>query len=165
MQTAITLEDWEQRKAFLGFSDNDVEALSWIQPMSGFFVNEVVETLYRYLHNFERTAAFLQDEVRLERLRSSQSQYFLELFAGDYGEAYLNSRIRIGLVHHQVGLPLSLYMATYSHYFMLIRPHIFEYIDDENEAFQVLDSLAKLITLDETVAVDAYVEAIHASKT
>lgn len=160
MSELISTADWEARKQFVRFSDEDLEAISWISPMAEFFAGEVIEMLYGHLLSHEQSKVHLQDEALTERLKIAQSEYFIQLFAGEYGEAYLKTRLAIGRVHYQVGLPLSVYMSTYSMYYMLIRPHIFEYIDDEDDAFMVLDALAKLITLDETVAVDAYVDAM-----
>lgn len=160
MQTLITMKEWEQHKEFVGFTAADSEALAWLKPIAGHFVSEVVEALYEHLLSFDQTRRFLTNPELMALLRQSQSDYFLQLFDGEYGETYLQSRIHVGRIHYRVGLPLSTYMATYSHYFMLIRPHIFEYLDDEDMAFRSLDALAKLITLDEIVAVDAYIETM-----
>ena len=160
MQTLITMKEWNQHKEFVGFTKADGEALSWLQPVAKIFVSEVVAALYKHLLSFEETRVFLTNDDLMALLREAQSDYFLQLFDGVYGEKYLKSRIHVGRIHYRVGLPLSIYMATYSHYFMLIRPYIFQYLEDERRAFRVLDALAKLITLDEIVAVDAYIETM-----
>ena len=159
VETLISLSEWEERKKFVTFTADDEEALSWLRPMAEFFADEVVSDLYDILTRSDATKAFLTDESLVTGLKKTQTDYFIQLFAGNYGEEYLKNRLRIGEVHYKVGLPSSIYLATYTHYFMLIRPHIFEYLDNENDAFRVMDALAKLITLDETLAIDAYIEA------
>ena len=160
MQTLITMQEWEQHKRFVGLTQDDVDAIVRLQPVAKNFVQEVVEALYEHLLSFNQTRSFLTSPELMGLLREAQSEYFLQLFAGDYGEKYLKSRIHVGRIHYRVGLPVSIYMATYSHYFRLIRPHIFEYLDDTEMAFRSLDALGKLITLDEIVAVDAYIETM-----
>ena len=154
----ITSEEWQQYKDFVGFNDQDIEALGWVAEPSEFFVGEVIEYLYSFLTSSPMTRDYFTDQALLEHVKQAQTRYFLQLFQSDYDEQYLQSRIDVGIAHKKIGLPFTVYLATYSHYFMFIRPHIFEYIDDEDAAFKVMDAIAKLITLDEMVTSTAFTD-------
>lgn len=163
MSYEISSTEWEARKAFVKFEDKDIQAIATIAPMAEFFAGEVVEWLYLHLFAHERSRQHLPLE-NIEGLKRMQGDYFLQLFSGVYDDGYLQSRIQVGVRHHQVGLPLDLFIETYSQYYLLIRPHVFEYLDDEDEAFRALDAISKLITLDQSVAVDAFVAMMLADK-
>ena len=48
----------------------------------------------------------------LTRLRATQRRYILDLFSGQLDLAYVNHRLRIGLVHKQLGVEPKLYLSA-----------------------------------------------------
>src|SRR2546429_1266028 len=100
----VSIREWEQRKAFVGFTDEDAQLLQEFRPIAAAYADEVVEGLYRQFLQFEETRAFFPDAATLNRVKALQKKYFLELTQGDYGEAYLENRLHIGRVHQQIGL-------------------------------------------------------------
>jgi len=152
----FSIDKWTTFKAYINFTEEDETLLLDMKERSEFFVDEVIVNLYDILLNSPLTAEYFKDEAVLNSVKASQVQYFNQLFSGEYGEDYLLSRVKMAEVHKKLELPISLFIATYSHYFMLIRSYIFEYVHDEEHAFLVLDALAKLITLDEMVSAEIY---------
>jgi hypothetical protein len=45
-------------------------------------------------------------EGKVEHLKKTLQKWFIELFSGDYGETYLQERLRIGEAHVRIGLPI-----------------------------------------------------------
>ena len=76
-QAAVTVLEWEQRKAFVGFTNDDVHLLRDLRPISEAYADEVVEELYRQFFHFEETRAFFPDEATLNHVKGTQKQYFL----------------------------------------------------------------------------------------
>ncbi|MET0103092.1 MAG: protoglobin domain-containing protein [Sedimenticola sp.] len=156
----VSLEEWERRKAFAGFGSEEIAVLKLLRPAAESFVKDVVELLYEQFIRFEETHRLMRDDDTLNRLKSAQHSYFLELFDGEYGEAYLLSRLNIGRVHHRIGLAPEWYMGAYAHYICLVRPHIYQALEsDVEQGHKALDALTKLITLDQSLAVSTYIAA------
>lgn len=156
-QLEVTPDEWEWRKYFYGFQEDDVARLRGLKAFAENFVHEVVEELYVLFTLHHETARFITDKEMLERLKESQTRYFLELFDGNYGEDYLRRRLKIGRIHQQIGLDLEWYLGAYTHYIRLVQPHIMEiFSGDSNNGLKVIDSLLKLISLDQSLAVTAY---------
>ena len=78
-QAEVTVSEWEQRKAFVGFTDDDAQLLRDLRPIGEAYADEVVEDLYRQFFRFEETRAFFPDDATLNRVKAMQKQYFLGL--------------------------------------------------------------------------------------
>ena len=156
----VTPDEWEWRKSFYGFEPADEKRLKGVKALAESFVHEVVDELYSIFKQHQETNRLILDEETLERLKESQNRYFLELFSGDYGEEYLRQRLKIGRVHHHIGLELEWYLGAYTHYQRLTQPRLMElYPTDVKAGLQVIDSMQKLITLDQSLSVTAYMAA------
>lgn len=153
----ITPEEWEWRKAFYGFEAVDAERLLCLRPAAEGFVAVVVDQLYEILARFHETNHLLKQLDSFERLKSGQRRYFLELFDGDYGEEYLRGRLKLGRVHYHMGLELEWYLGAYNHYLRLTKPQVISALSPDVVGAQAtFDSLCKLVTLDQSLAVTAY---------
>jgi diguanylate cyclase (GGDEF)-like protein len=81
--------------------------------LSGGVAEAVVMAFFERLMSHE-PARRLLTSFDVERLRATQLQY-LNSFGVDYAsEAYFEQRLRVGVAHARVGVPLSLYLTAYS---------------------------------------------------
>ena len=160
-QTAeVTITEWEQRKKFVGFTDEDTQLLQELAPVAEAYVDEIVEGLYDRFLRFEETTAFFPDATTLNRVKALQKEYFLGLTDGEYGEAYLTNRLHIGRMHQRIGLSPRWYMGAYSIYMQLAFPHVMAAFEsDIHKAQRVFSSLLKIITLDKELAITTYITA------
>ena len=162
-QVAVTMTEWEQRKKFVGFSDEDGQLLQELGPVADLYVDEVVEGLYRQFLSFSETKAFFPDELTLRRVKALQRAYFLQLSQGDYGEAYLANRLHIGQIHQQIGLEPRWYMGAYSIYIQLAFPRVMAaFSHDAAKGQRIFLALLKIITLDTELAITTYIAASEA---
>lgn len=160
MMADITVEEWNRRKDFVGFGDKDVKLLKELEPLIKDTVDGIVDELYNHFLKFRELEIILNEEDTLQRLKATQKEYFLRLLSGNYDEDYLANRIRVGKIHHRIGLTVDWYLGSYTNYIMLISPHLFEaYGSDAAKAQKVFLSLLKLINLDEDVAITTYFNA------
>jgi rsbT co-antagonist protein RsbR len=153
-------KEWKQQKEFLNFTKDDENALQQMQPLAMRYADEFIDLLYEHLLAFPETKRFFSDERKLNHVKLAQKSYFLDLFAGEYGEDYFNSRIKVGMIHQRIGLPPRLYMNTYCYYLQLLIPQIYGNPDFNPEtANNVFMALYKLICLDQELALSAYIHA------
>ena len=81
--------------------------------LAGGVAEQVVDTFFARLLGHE-PARRLLSSFDPARLRDTQLQY-LNSFGVDYAsEAYFEQRLRVGIAHARVGVPLSLYLTAYS---------------------------------------------------
>lgn len=153
----VSLKEWERRKAFVGFSEQDIKNLIALQPVADNYVDEVMERLYEHFMSFDETRRFFTDPQVLNRVKAMQGDYFRALTRGDYGENYLKNRLHIGRVHQRIGLEPRWYMGAYAVYIQLVYARILEaFKDDLSVAHRAIISLLKLFTLDKELALTTY---------
>ncbi len=89
-------------------------------------------------------------------LRQTQSDYLATLGIDFDSAAYFDRRIRVGLVHERVGVPLSLYQCAFRLVQQLLFDHITIAVHDPTDR-EVLRAFAlKITTLDMSLAIEAY---------
>lgn len=156
--SAVSLEEWERRKKFVGFTGEDARLLATLRPMAEKHVHGIVEELYRRWMEFEEMRAFFKDPLLMSRVKEGQKRYFIELTAGEYGAAYLASRLRIGLLHKRIGLEPRWYVGAYSIYTELVFPRVVDtFFPDFARARRTFIALLKIMMLDQELAITSYI--------
>ena len=156
----VTMRDWERRKEFAGFTEEDARLLREFRPTAETHIDDIVDELYRRFLAFEETRAFFPDDSTIARVKVLQREYFLGLTQGDYGETYLTNRLNIGRIHQQIGLSPRWYMGAYTIYWQLMLPPIVAAFKANQEQMQLLLlAMMKIMKLDEELAVTTYIAA------
>lgn len=156
----IDEEEVARRKAFLQFETEDVERLASIQELAQQYATEVIEDFYRHIMAYPETRVFFQDPILLERVKEKQKHYFMDLTRGNYGQDYIEGRLRIGQIHERIGLPVKSYLGMYRYYLSKVADKIFEAFSDQPlKALAIKQSLLKLVFLDIGLAIDTYIQS------
>lgn len=141
-------------KKFLEFGDADAANLRELGPLMARHQGAITDAFYETLGRFETTAKLVAG--RVDALKATHARWFSQLFAGDYGEVYLQGRWNIGEAHVRIGLDPHWVEAVMS----VIRTKGAEAIagefSDPAEAAKRYASLCKLLDLDLVVINLAY---------
>jgi PAS domain S-box-containing protein len=147
------------RLSYIGLDDADAARLREMGAVVEDLLDEAVERFYEHLLKFE-VRSLIQGPEMLARLKAHQRQYLVDLFSGDYGEAYFRSRFRIGETHVRIGLEPQWYLGMYRVYRAVFVPRILERFGDATGgAAPYLMALEKVLVLDGELALDAYILA------
>ncbi|HWN82684.1 MAG TPA: protoglobin domain-containing protein [Candidatus Udaeobacter sp.] len=152
---SFTSELWEECKRYLEFDGADIGRLKAILPRYSGLIATLVDSFYDHLLSFQNTKTVLAREDVAGRLKAAQRQYLRTLAEGEYGEAYLRDRIRIGLVHERIGLAPRWYLGAYWIYIRELLPLVLPRTPPAERA-EVL-SLLKIILLDMMLVTESYV--------
>src|SRR5438552_1569939 len=101
-----------QRQSFLGISARDAANVRELRAAFAEQAGAFAERFYQHLLAHPQTAGLLQNPQRLEQLKQLQTSYFAQLLEGDFGPAYFEGRLRVGLAHQQVGLDPVWYLGA-----------------------------------------------------
>jgi len=158
MQTMdLTEQEIARRKAFLEFHDIDEQRLRALHSVAQGYADEVIEDFYTHLLAYDESKQFFTDPAILARVKAAQKQYFLRLTQGDYDAAYVEDRLRIGIAHERINLPVELYISAYNFYLRTVLRHLLDADQQHPEqALSVFDSLLKLVFLDMGLAMETY---------
>jgi len=120
-------------------------------------VGEIVDRFYLYLWQQEEFKAWLKNPQRLDHLKTAMGKYLHELGIACDSEHYFEGRMRVGLIHAQIGLPLTDYISACH----ILRSIIMEALpfslpQDMTTYVQTNKILSAILTLDMNLAVEAY---------
>jgi len=148
----------QQRLAQMGLDEQDTPILKQIQqdviaPNS----KQIMDRFYDYLFGFDGMRKFLGSEENIQRLKTTQREY-LNQFGQDLDDlAYFEYRLRIGIAHERIGLPLHMYLAA----FRYLQAQILDAIPDRvrqqaDQYVSYVHCINKVVMLDCSLAIDAY---------
>ncbi len=86
------------------FTEEDAGLLASMQQLVEANKQTITDELYDYLLGMPETAAFLQDDAVLQRLKTAQQAWLMDLFSGKYDNHYLRKLEKIGMAHVRIGL-------------------------------------------------------------
>lgn len=146
-----------ERFRFLDWSAEDAELLGAAAQHMAPTQQAFVDHLYRHLAQFSTPSALLRAPEVTARLKQSQAEYYQCLWGGPYDDSYVNGRLRIGVIHQQIGLELKWYLGSYRLYLDTMLESVF---GDSADA-TLYASLLKVVFFDMTLAIDTYSAAQH----
>ena len=161
-QMQITDDEIARRKELLDFTSADVELLLSCKQLIEEQVDVIVAEFYERQTAQEEIALLIGDADTLRRLHQAQRTYVLELFAGFYDMEYINSRLRIGMVHKRIGVEPKLYLAAIKTLKDTISEALQRHIPDKEHCCLVIQALHKLTYFDITLVFDTYIRAMLA---
>lgn len=145
-----------RRRAWVGLSDADERILVTLHEPLRRVRDGFVRGFYDYLRRFDETAVLIEEPGVVERLAAMQSAYFERLTQGDYGVAYAVDRLRIGLVHHRVGLAPKWYLGGFHRYLSALAPALASLAPDGQAWVSSVRALVRVVLFDVSLAMDAY---------
>lgn len=147
-----------RRKRYFELAARDEELLREAHPLIATRQSEIVERFYDFLLSDAHTRAILSAPGLLERLKAMQTRYFVELTSGRYDVPYFENRLRVGLAHERVGLSPEWYLGAYKKYLEIVSDVLGTALRDAPDRLSpTLNALEKIIFLDMSLAIDAYV--------
>lgn len=120
-QMHIGVQTVERRLRLVGVTREDCATLKRFKSVITANAEELVDEFYDVLANVDEVARLIGDKEGLLRLKRSLRNYVLTLFEGEYGLDYVQSRLRVGLVHKRIGVTPKLFMAAVLHLVKMLR--------------------------------------------
>ena len=147
----------QKLKRYVQFSKEEEKLLARLKKILAPDVTKFVEDFYKHLLHFQETKKLLDQSGSLERLKKTQTQYFLSLFQGKYSRDYFEQRLKIGLAHEKIGLSPQWYLGAYGLYYQnLFSQIVSAYKNSPSRIKKAIIALSKLLLLDMQVAMKAY---------
>lgn len=116
----------------------------------------IIAAFYDRLLELSQFQEIMARGFDINALRHTQSDYLRTLGMQFDSAAYFHQRLRVGLVHDRVGVPLSLYQCVYRLLQQLLIDHVRAAVSDPKEQRVLSDFVLKITTLDMSLAVEAY---------
>lgn len=162
LELRIDAAEIAERKRFLDFDESDEARLRAVHEKIAAARSGFSDGLYDYLRRYSPLAPLLDDEKSVIRLKAAHDRYFAELTEGDYGADYVQRRLKVGLVHAQIGLEPKWYVGAFRKYLADMLPALWDQAEGDRDSFLgTCDALLKVVVFDLCLTLDTY---IHADK-
>ena len=109
---SIDEEDLRRRLAFLELGEEDQRRLIQLWEVVQGSRDRTIDSFYTHIGAFPEIGSFIEDWQTLQRLHQAQARYARELFTLPCDRAYVQNRLRIGAVHHHLGVEPHWYLAS-----------------------------------------------------
>ncbi|MDN3920262.1 GGDEF domain-containing protein [Roseateles violae] len=152
----------QRRKELLDFTARDAQLLRACRDFIEDEVDETVATFYAHQTGVEEISLIIGDVDTLTRLRQAMTQYVRDLFSGEYGAAYVNNRLRIGLVHKRIGVAPKYYLSAMRVLKSLLMDVIDKRLGEDAACGETKRALDKLLYLDNEFVFDTYIRSLLA---
>jgi rsbT co-antagonist protein RsbR len=147
------------RRLFFRLSDEDLRRLAGLRPFAEKVTDAIVEDFYALLLSHPETLSFFGDEATIRRVKRTQREYFMGLFAGRCDIAYVEDRLRVGAAHERIGLAPKWYLGAYRQYLDLIHQKLLDEGLPPAELHQAFASIQRIVFFDVALAIDTYIAA------
>lgn len=154
------------RLEFVGFTENDAKILLELRSMIAEYADYIVDKFYLNISRYNELMTLINNAgSAIDRLKKTQKQYLLEMFGGEYGEAYFNRRLKIGVIHNKIGLTPRWYLGSYVVYLEQIIPLIIrKFRWNSFKRAHALSAFVKILSIDSQLAMDTYIHDLHSVK-
>jgi rsbT co-antagonist protein RsbR len=149
----------ESRRAFFKLTEADLTRLLQLRPFAEKVTDGIVEEFYRLLLEHPETLKFFGDEATIRRVKRTQREYFLGLFAGRCDSAYVEDRLRVGAAHERIGLAPKWYLGAYRQYLHSIHDALYREMTDTKAIQESFASIQRIVWFDVALAIDTYIAA------
>ena len=123
-------------------------------------IKTVVEEFYRTQTSDPEIFRLIGEPGTLQRLHAFQGKYVRDLFSGIIDAAYVDNRLRVGLVHKQIGVSPKLYLSAVKLLKDILFQAIKRRIADDSLRSKTCQALDKLLYFDVTLVFDAYTRSL-----
>ncbi|MBF0383280.1 MAG: GGDEF domain-containing protein, partial [Magnetococcales bacterium] len=163
-QLKLTDRRIQRLKKLFDLTTEDEQYLLTIKPYIEQQMDTIIDQLYKWLLDYPEAVVVIGDADTLLRLKNTMRGYIAELFSGNFDRLYINSRLRIGIVHKRIGVSPPLYMAAVRKLEYLLDNLIEDQCNDGScsryEAEKRKESLQKILMFDVQLVFDTYTGAL-----
>ena len=117
----------------------------------------ILDGFYESLIGIEAFTEIINRRSDPDSLRRTQRRYLLSLGLDFDQPRYFEERLRIGSVHHRIGVPQYLYQSSFQALQYLLIRHIPAQMRSDDSAFQqMVHFILKITALDMSLAIESY---------
>jgi len=160
-QLRMTEREIRRRKELLHITTDDTEILLGLKPLIANQVDSLIKEFYADQIQISEISRLIGDADTLSRLKKHMRLYILSLFESDYGHDYVQSRLRIGMVHKRIGVSPKLYVSAIRNLQNRLRQLLTSQVEKEcNRCSKQIDALEKILLFDLELVFDTYIHSL-----
>ncbi|MGN7614356.1 protoglobin domain-containing protein [Magnetococcales bacterium HHB-1] len=152
----------QKRWSYIGMSHDDAAILRELLPIIEKHADRFVDEFYQNIARFPELLQLISHTgTTIDSLKNTQKENLLDMFRGDYSTLYIQKRLKIGTIHHKIGLTHEWYVGSYAIYFQKLLPVIEKHFRFRPKKRQkALLAFNRIVSLDITLSMDSYIHSL-----
>lgn len=146
----------EDRKRLLGITKEHLRILGTCGRSILPHLDDIIDAFYEGQLADPAIRRFIEDNTSLASLKAAMRGYIASLFGGDYTEAYVAARLRIGRAHARIGVQPMYYVASVHQLSELLKSHL----SPREFNPQVTSALDKILLFDLVLVFETYIQGL-----
>jgi uncharacterized membrane protein (DUF373 family) len=148
----------ERIKLHYGFTSQDVKNLRGLLPTMQMHREKFVHEFYHYVKDFEDADKYLKNQDIIERHQRALADWYMHIFAGDYGYVYFSELERVGMAHVDIGLDAHYVNAAMHFSKRFMQDVLRSEMQDQQERAYLMGSLEKILDMNLDIFTSSYIE-------
>lgn len=158
-ELGFTEEEISFRLTLNRISGDDLSAMSELGNVLGPHIAQIVDGFYAHLGQFpEALRKVTGAGTSIDNLKKTNPAYFAQIFRGTIDSEYVESRLRIGKVHAEIGITPDWFFGAMSTYYEMVTDLLSKKWMSGKKRTRLLQAFQKALLLDQQITMEAYIE-------
>ena len=158
-QRRFGTRDIERRRKVVDLGHEDVARILTIKNVMTENVDRFTDAFFDYLNHLDEAAPLLRNSAAMESARKLKREHLIAMVQGEYGSAYAEQRVRLGLLYASVDLEARVFLGAFHHVMRTVGTEIMKRFARTPQAgFEAFMSLKKVAFLDIAIVIDVLVD-------
>jgi rsbT co-antagonist protein RsbR len=154
-QAPLGSSDVERRRKLVDLGHEDIARILTIKNLVTENIDRFTDTFFDYLSHIDEAAPLLSNRAALEQARKLKREHLIAMVQGEYGTAYAEQRVRLGVLYAGVGLEVRVFLGAFHHLMWTVGAEIMKrFSKTPQTGFEIFMSLKKVAFFDVAIIVD-----------
>lgn len=151
----VTDYDIERRRRVVSLEPDDLNRIMAVKDLVLGHVDEHAAAFFDFLSRLDEAKTLFAKHELLDQAKRLKHAHLIAMVQGDYGRAYVEQRLRLGVLYSQARLDVRVFLGGFHHLMASIGARIMKHFGHDAEVgFQHFMSLKKIAFFDIGIIVD-----------
>lgn len=136
----------------------DLAILLAFQPIIKEGITTLVDDFYQTILRVDELKMKIEKFSSIDHLRETLKQHIIDLFSGLIDERFITVRMNVAKRHYMIGLQPKYYLSAFQNVQNTILSYVYEKIENEKDQKSVIESVLKIMSLEQQLVMEAYEE-------
>jgi rsbT co-antagonist protein RsbR len=158
-QRRFGTRDVERRRKIVDLGHEDIARILTIKSVMTENLDRFTDAFFDHLSHLEEAASLLRNATALETAKKLKREHLIAMVQGEYGSAYAEQRVRLGLLYASAGLELRVFLGAFHHLLQTVGAEVIgRFVKTPQIGFDIFMSLKKVAFLDIGIIADVLIE-------
>ncbi|WP_260838903.1 protoglobin family protein [Heyndrickxia oleronia] len=156
----LDLSDQELMKQMemIHFTKEDIRAIASIKTFVDQNIDKIVDDFYKALGEQPNLFEIINQYSSIERLSQTLRRHICEMFEGKINQEFVEKRIKIAIIHLQIGLEPKWYLGAFQNLFFSLMEIVEENIESKAEVIEIIKSISKLLNFEQQIVLEKHMK-------